>query len=140
MSQTRIYVPLGAARLRELNDTRTLSEAPLAAFAVTNRLERSMPTGDEEEWEYAALCDAVEAASVFRGTQDAKRVVAAADVEADWVKAAGEASALSAVEVTEALPLSRIVSFHIDESPGADGAEDLLWYDATELDEVTRLV
>ena len=140
MSQTRIYVPLNAARLRELNETRTLAESPLPAFAVTSRLERSMPTGDEEEWEYAALCDAVEAASGLRGTQDAKRVVAAADVEADWVKAAGEASALSAVEVTEALPLPRIVSFHIDEKPGADGAEDLLWYDATELAEVTRLV
>jgi hypothetical protein len=140
MSQTRIYVPLNAARLRELVETRTLSVAPLAAFAVTSRLERSMPTGDEEEWEYAALCDAVDAATLLREGQDAKRVVAAADVEADWVKAGGEASALSAVEVTEALPLPRIVSFHIDESPGADGAEDLLWYDATELDEVTRLV
>lgn len=140
MSQTRIYVPLNAARLRELVDTRTLSVAPLAAFAVTSRLERSMPTGDEEEWEYAALCDAVDAATLLREGQDAKRVVAAADVEADWVKAGGEASALSAVEVTEALPLRRIVSFHIDEEPGADGAEDLLWYDATELDEVTRLV
>jgi hypothetical protein len=140
MSQTRIYVPLNAARLRELGETRTLAEAPLAAFAVTGRLERSMPTGDEEEWEYAALCDAVEAASLLRERQDAKRVVAAADVEADSVKAGGEASALSAVEVTEALPLRRIVSFHIDEEPGADGAEDLLWYDATELDEVTRLM
>jgi hypothetical protein len=140
MSQTRIYVPLNAARLRELVETRTLSVAPLAAFAVTSRLERSMPLGDEEEWEYAALCEAVDAATLLREGQDAKRVVAAADVEADWVTAGGEASALSAVEVGEALPLRRIVSFHIDESPGADGAEDLLWYDATELDEVTRLV
>jgi hypothetical protein len=99
-----------------------------------------MPTGDEEEREYAALCDAVDAATLLREGQDAKRVVAAADVEADWVTDGGEGSALSAVEVGEALPLRRIVSFHIDESPGADGAEDLLWYDATELDEVTRLV
>jgi hypothetical protein len=140
MSQTRIYVPLNGLRLRELVETRTLTGTPLAAFAVTARLERSMPTGDEEEWEYAALCDAVEAATLLREGHDAKRVVAAADVEADWVTASGEGSALSAVEVGESLPLRRIVSFHIDESPGADGAEDLLWYDATELDEVTRLV
>ena len=140
MSQTRIYVPLNASRLRELGETRTLAGVPLAAFAVTSRLERLMPLGDEEEWEYAALCDAVEAASWLREKQDAKRVVAAADVEADWVTAGGEGSSPAAGEVGEALPLRRIVSFHIDEQPGADGAEDLLWYDATELDEVTRLM
>jgi hypothetical protein len=140
MSQTRIYVPLNASRLRELSEARTLTGAPLAAFAVTGRLERSMPTGDEEEWEYAALCDAVDAASQLRERPGAKRVVAAADVEADTVTAGGEADALSSVDVGEAVPLRRIVSFHIDELPNADGAEDLLWYDATELDEVVRLM
>jgi hypothetical protein len=44
------------------------------------------------------------------------------------------------VEVTGQVALRDIVSFHIDEEPGADGADDLLWYDATELDEVARLV
>ncbi|MDF2146387.1 DUF6912 family protein [Knoellia sp. p5-6-4] len=140
MSQTRVYVPLNASRLRELSRTRTLTGTPLAAFAVTARLERSLPTGDEEEWEYAALCDAVEAASELRETPGAKRVVAAADVEADSVMAGGEAGALSSVDVGEAVPLRHIVSFHIDELPNADGAEDLLWYDATELDEVARLM
>jgi len=140
MTQTRIYVPLNASRLRELSETRLLSGTPMEAFAVTGRLERSIPTGDEEEWEYAALCEAVDAASRLREEPDAKRVIAAADVDPDSVTASGEGDALSTVEVTEAIPLRRIVSFHIDEQRGADGAEDLLWYDATELGEVTHLM
>jgi hypothetical protein len=141
MTQTRIYLPLNGSRLQALAASRSLSGAPLAAFAVTSRLERSLPTGEEEEWEYAALCEAVEAAGALRERPDAKRVVAAADVDPAWVVAsAGDGTPLSAVEVSEAVPLRRIASFHIDELPGADGTEDLLWYDATELDEVTRLV
>lgn len=139
MTQTRIYLPLHATRLRELADTRQLSGAPLAAFAVTASIERSLPLGDEEEWEYAALCEAVAAAGELREKDGAKRVVAAADVDPDWVRER-PGSDLGAVEVTEDVPMRNIVSFHIDEQPGADGAEDLLWYDATELDEVTRLM
>ena len=86
MTQTRIYLPLHAARLRELADTRQLSGPPLAAFAVTASIERSLPMGDEEEWEYIALCEAVAAAGELREKDGAKRVVAAADVDPDWVR------------------------------------------------------
>ena len=141
MSQTRIYLPLSGSGVRALAQDRSLPAPPLAAFAVTSRLERSLPAGDEEEWEYAALCEAVEAASVLRESPVDTRVVAAADVDADWVSAGQvEGDALGAVEVAGQVALRHIVSFHIDEEPGADGAEDLLWYDATELDEVARLV
>ena len=141
MTQTRIYLPLDTARMRELAETRSLSRVPLGAFAVTGRLERSLPTGDEEEWEYAALCEAAEAASAGRGAAHTKRVIAAADVDGDWVsEAASEGAALAAVTLSEQVQLRDIVSFHIDEVPGADGTEDLLWYDATELDEVIRLL
>lgn len=145
MSQTRVYLPLSAAAVRALARERALPAPPLAAFAVTSSLERSLPTGDEEEWEYAALCEAVEAASGLREGPGDKRVVAAADVDTEWVaetpSAAGaEDPALASVEVTGQVVLRDIVSFHIDEEPGADGADDLLWYDATELDEVARLV
>jgi hypothetical protein len=44
------------------------------------------------------------------------------------------------VVVAEALPLARVVSFHVDETAGDDGMDDLLWYDVTELDEVLRLL
>lgn len=141
MTQTRIYLPLDTARMRELAETRSLARVPLGAFAVTGRIERSLPTGDEEEWEYAALCEAAEAATAGRGTARTKRVIAAADVDGDWVsEAASGGAALAAVTVSEPVQLRDIVSFHVDEAPGADGTEDLLWYDATELDEVIRLL
>jgi len=141
MTQTRIYLPLDTARMRELAETRSLARVPLGAFAVTGRLERSLPTGDEEEWEYAALCEAAEAAAAGRGAARTKRVIAAADVDGDGVsEAASEGAALAAVTLSEPVQLRDIVSFHVDEVPGADGTEDLLWYDATELDEVIRLL
>ena len=142
MTQRRIYLPLNATDLGHLAENRQLGSAPLRAFAVTERLERSIPTGDDEEWEYAALCDAVEAAGLLRVSPGDKRVIAAADVDDAWVgsRSGDGGEVLSAVEVGSPVPLGRIVSFHIDESPGAEDPDDLLWYDATELDEVIRLV
>jgi hypothetical protein len=140
MSQTRIYLPMNGSNLKDLARTGALAGAPLAAFAVTALLERSLPAGDEEEWEYAALGDALAEAAGMREAPGAKRVVAAADVDPEWVSAwAGDDDALSRVEVSHEVPLRHIASFHIDEAPGADGADDLLWYDVTELDEVLRL-
>lgn len=142
MTQTRIYVPLGATSVRRLAQSRSLASEVIGAFAVTERLERSLPGADEEQWEYAALCHAVEAAGALRESETDKRVVAAADVDASAVSPrAGESGvAVSAVEVAGPLPLERVVSFHLDEEPGADGVDDLLWYDVTELDDVVRLL
>lgn len=141
MSQSRVYLPLSARGLRALAETREVGTGPQPAFAVTERLERSLPLGDEDEWEYAALCEAVEAAGPLRENDADKRVVAAADVDDEWVgPRAGDGVALSAVEVSQPVPLSRVVSFHVDEAGAADSLDDLLWYDATELDEVLRLI
>ncbi len=135
MTQTRIYLPLDARGVRRLSEDRAVGAGPVRAFAVTDRVERSLPSGDEEEWEYAALTDAVDAATELRVDGRSKRVVAAADVDPSLVSP-GSGGALSAIQVSEPVPLSRIVSFHVDESPGDEGVDDLLWYDATELDEV----
>ena len=146
MSQTRVYLPLSGEGVRALARDRVLPAPPLDAFAVTSRVERALPAGDEEEWEYAALCEAVDAATALRATPADRRVVAAADVDSEWVSdlspaapAPGDGDALAAVRVTEQVSLRQVVSFHIDEEPGADGADDLLWYDVTELAEVARL-
>ncbi len=138
MNQTRIYVPLGASGLRRLAAERALS-APVHAHAVTDRVERAFPGADEEEWEYAALCDAAEAAAVLRESPSDRRVVAAADVDPAWVGPAKGEQTESSVEVAQDVPLQRVVSFHIDEDGAADD-EELLWYDATELDELLRLL
>ena len=139
MTQTRIYVPLDADGVRRLSADREVAGDPVEAFAVTERLERMLPSGDEEEWEYAALTEAFEAADERRGGSTTKRVVLAADVDPAWVTSRA-ADALAGVQLTHPLPLSRVVSFHVDESAGDDGMDDLLWYDVTELDEVLRLL
>lgn len=139
MTQTRIYVPLDADAVRRLAADRAVATTPVEAFAVTERLERMLPAGDEEEWEYAALTEAFEAADARRGTASTKRIVLAADVDPTWVTSRS-GDQLSAVQLTQPLALSRVVSFHVDESAGDDGMDDLLWYDVTELDEVLRLL
>ncbi|GAB3065507.1 MULTISPECIES: DUF6912 family protein [unclassified Phycicoccus] len=139
MTQTRIYVPLDADGVRRLAADREVAGTPVEAFAVTERLERMLPSGDEEEWEYAALTEAFEAADERRGTTVAKRVVLAADVDPTWVTSRA-GTALSAVQLSQPLPLSRVVSLHVDETAGDEGTDDLLWYDVTELDEVLRLL
>ncbi len=140
MTQTRIYVPLTPDRVRRLVAERQIGPAPVAAFSVTERVERAEPAGAEEEWEYAALTEAVDAAAVLQGTTVAKRVVAAADLDPGSVSTDGGREGLGAVTVSTPVPLARIVSFHVDETAGDQGMEDLLWYDATELDEVLRLL
>lgn len=140
MTQTRIYLPLTADDVRHLATAGQVEGRPLHAFAVTDRVERSLPTGDEEEWEYAALTEAVEAAADRQGTTVSKRVVAAADVDPGWVTADGVGGGLGAVVIAHPVPLRRVVSFHVDETAGDQGMEDLLWYDVTELDELVRLV
>jgi hypothetical protein len=140
MTQTRIYVALLPDAVRMLAADREIGPAPVAAFGVTERIERADPTGREEEWEYAALTEAAEAAAQLQGTSVAKRVVAAADVDPGTVAADGTRDSLAAVTVSTAIPLRQVVSFHVDEEAGDQGMEDLLWYDATELDEVLRLL
>ena len=140
MTQTRIYVPLTPDAVRRLAAERRLGPAPVAAFGVTERIERADPAGSEEEWEYAALTEAVEAAAELQGRTNAKRVVASADVDPGLVSTDGGRQGLGALTVSSAVPLARIVSFHVDETAGDQGMADLLWYDATELDEVLRLL
>ena len=137
MTQTRIYIPLNASGVRRLASERQLGDSQVHAFAVTGRVERADPAGDEEAWEYAALTEAVEAAGLLRPARG-KRVVAAADVDPAWVHEGGDTAA--AVLVESAVPLSLVVSFHIDESADDEGMDDLLWYDATELEELLRLL
>lgn len=141
MSQTRIYVPLGRTQVASLAATRTLSGAPLTAYAVTERLERSHPGRSEEEWEYLALCAAADAAMRLRERPGDRRVVTAADVEPDWVLPPGAAGrpAEAAVTVSEPVPLRRIVSFHVDEDQTSQD-DELLWYDVTELDTVAGML
>jgi len=143
MPVVRVYVPVGRAELDELATAGSLPGGPgmpRAAYAVTPALERSAPGLDVEGLEYAAFSDAVAAAGDARTSAGHRRVVVAADADAGWVAPRGE-NPVSGVAVTAPLPLSRVASFHIDEGVGADEeADELLWYDVTELDDVRSLL
>jgi hypothetical protein len=139
MTQTRVYLPLTPDMVRDLAQSRRIAPAPVAAHAVTPRLERALSGAEEEEREYAALCDAAEASGALSAGTVVRRVVAAADVDPSWVEIRGDSSpGLSSVSVTEPVPLRLVASFHVDEVPGRN-EEELLWYDVTELPEVVRL-
>lgn len=150
MPAVRVYVPAGRAELDEFATTGVLSAGPgtpREAYAVTPGLARVGGGHDLETLEYSAFCDAVEAAGRRRGAAGDRRVVVAADADRDWV-VPREGTPISRIVLTGGLPLSRVASFHIDEEAGAgdpslgasDAADDLLWYDVTEFDEVRGLL
>jgi hypothetical protein len=144
MPVVRVYVPLGRSDLDELATAGGLPAgpgAPRTAYAVTPGLEEAAPGLDVEDLEYAAFSDAVAAAGGARSAAGHRRVVAAADADTGWVAPRG-GNPVSRVVLTAPLPLSRVASFHIDDegAGGDDEADELLWYDVTELDDVRSLV
>ncbi len=143
MRQTRIYLPLSRGSLSLLAQARALDPAPTTAFAVTRQLERAHPGLDEEDLEFHAMGEAAEAADALRERPEDRRVLAAADVEQDWVLGSRSGSpTLAQVSLAEAVPMRRIVSFHVDpEDPveRSGGASGLLWYDVSELADVVEM-
>jgi len=141
MPVVRVYVPLGRTGLDELATTGSLAAGPgtpRAAYAVTPGLEKAAPGLDVEDLEYAAFSDAVEAAAGLRSTPRDRRVVASADADPGSV-APRDGRPVSQVVLTASVPLSRVASFHIDDEVTAgldEEADELLWYDVTELDDV----
>ena len=141
MPWTRIYVPLNASRLRGIGESRVLGEAPFLAYAVTEALRAVTRAAGQDEWEYAALSDAVRSSAALLTPGETRRIVAAADVESEVVGSAGPGTSIdeSAVFISEPVALNRIASFHVD---GDDSSEDdeLLWYDVTELPAILALL
>jgi hypothetical protein len=142
MAVVRVYVPLSRGDLEELASSGSLPAGPgaaVSAYAVTSALRSRAPGLDVEDLEYAAFSDAVVAASAVRSSPRHRRVVAAADADPAWlVQGVGEPA--SSVVLVAPLPLSRVASFHIDDASAVDDpdeeADELLWYDVTELDDV----
>lgn len=153
MPVVRIYLPVGRTELAELADTGYVPATvatPREAFAVTEALVAGAPNLDDEDLEYAAFTDAVLAAGAVLADPGDRRVVLAADADPAWV-AEADGRPVSRVWLVAPLPVSRVSSFHIDELAGAartgaggaraaDEADELLWYDITELDEVRALL
>ena len=140
MPLTRVYLALDAADLQALAAGRPLGPAPLTAHAVTTALGRPGLATDAEELEHAAWVAAAEEALSHTDDGTRRRVVAAADVDAAVVVRPTAPDRPSRVEVSAPVELRRVVSFHVDEDPGATEPTDLLWYDVTELAAVRDLV
>jgi hypothetical protein len=140
MSRVRIYLPLTAADLDALSGGTALTRP--TAYAVTVRLASITPGADPEELEYAAFLQAAAAAGRARGADPTRRVVAAADVEAESVteQALPEGRTPAEVALSALVPARAIASFHVDELPGGTDDADLLWFDASELLSVRQLL
>lgn len=123
----RVYLAAGVEGVEALRAGEVLV-AP--AFGVTSDLRQADPSADEEDLEYEAA----------RGAEDYLRergevvVVIAAEVPA--ASEAPECGSAGRLTVEPVRPAD-VVSFHVAEH-GAGPEEELLWYDATELDEVLR--
>ncbi|HET6668260.1 MAG TPA: hypothetical protein VFG98_13365 [Intrasporangium sp.] len=141
MPVIRVYVPIGSRDLDDLAERGALDvdhASPRDAFAVTDDLRSRTAGLDLEDLEFAAFSDAVAASAAARSQPGHRRVVASADADPAWV-VGGDGRPVSRVRLVASVPMSRIASFHVDEATGAATeaeADDLLWYDATELDEV----
>jgi len=174
----RVYLPVTASALAAALRSASLEggdDGLLLAHAVTPALREWYTEGDTEELELAALLDAAlsslrRLAAEGEGPGAAsvpRRLVLAADVPEPAVRVAApgsDAEPRSAVLLVAPLPLSVVVSAHVDEREaeddvraavaaladadagdedaqftvdGADG-HDLLWYDRTELAELVQ--
>jgi hypothetical protein len=161
----RIYVDMTVPVLARFRDEERYGGGVYAAHAVTPALREWYAESDTEELEHAAFLEA-ERAGLRRLAGDPSspriRVVVAADVADDTVTAAGDDDDRSVVLVRGELTLEDVASVHLDEDgaqadlaaavdalaaarAGDDDAQfavdsaeghDLLWYDASELEEL----
>ncbi len=119
----RVYLPSTILALADALTKGEVGEAPLHAFAVTPALREAYASGDDEELEYVAMLTAArQSLRLLAGDPDAprRRVVLAADVpdrEVNWTAYDDEPAA---VVVRNAVPITAVVSGHVD-APEAAG-------------------
>lgn len=121
----RLYVPL---TMDELPDVLVAGRLPArSALGVTSVLRSADPEADEEDLEFEAMCQALDLA---RDLGPGRRVIGAADAAAREEVGSG-----ALLKGDAAVPLTDVVSFHVEEGEGpvGSGYDDLLWYDVTEL-------
>lgn len=115
----RVYLPATMPLLRAAVERGELGPPPLVAFAVTASLREGYADGDAEELEYAAFIEAGRASLRLLSEDPVasrRRVVLAAEVPDAAVSVAAEpAVSRSDVRVRVAVPLSRVVSAHLDD-------------------------
>lgn len=140
MATLRCYLPLSAEQLAILRADRRLP-GPLRATTVTRSVRAAAPSGDQEEWEYAAL----QAAALGLAADARPVIVAAVDLVAETVDASRPEG--PQVRVGD-VDLPRVAAIHVGDDvvtgdpaalPAPDEQIELSWYDTTELDQVIEL-
>ncbi|WP_131103988.1 DUF6912 family protein [Ornithinimicrobium sufpigmenti] len=140
MATLRCYLPLSPEQLDTLRTDRRLT-GPLRATTVTRSVRASLPSGDQDEWEYAAL----QAAALGLSADGQPVIVAAVDLVQETVDAARPEG--PQVRVGD-VDLPRVAAFHLGDDvvtgdpatlPAPDEEIELSWYDTTELEQVIEL-
>ncbi|MGI5160866.1 DUF6912 family protein [Microbispora sp. CA-102843] len=162
----RVYLPSTISALARVVAAGELGPAPLTGFAVTPALIEWYVSGDTEELEYVALTEAARASlrMLAADRKDgvevaARRVVIAAEVPDEIVKAGADLEERARVRVLEPIPMRLVAAVHVDDAdaapdveaaitalPAADGGDDdarfvvdgaedheLLWYATQEI-------
>jgi hypothetical protein len=120
----RVFVPSTLPGVARALQAGQVGPGPLAGFAITPALREAYASGDTEELEYAALAEAARASLRLLADDPAapsRRVVLAAEIPAEQVKPDPRHAEPARVVITQAIPLARLASAHVD-SPeaGAD--------------------
>jgi hypothetical protein len=125
----RVYLPATLDLLGEYVAAGGVGPAPVPGHAVTAALREEWPDGTEEEWEYAALAAAADAAADLL-EEPGRRVVLAADVPTAHETDGTE------VEVPDAFGMRLVAAVHADPEdvdPRAGDLPDLGWYATQEI-------
>ncbi|WP_405144910.1 hypothetical protein OG589_43945 [Sphaerisporangium sp. NBC_01403] len=129
----RVYLPCTLPALARVVATGEVGPAPLTGYAVTPALVEWYVSGDTEELEYVALTDAARASlrMLAAGRADgvevpARRVVIAAEVPDDQVKAGTDLEDRSRVRIPAAVPTKKIAAVHVDDPQAVPDVETAL--------------
>jgi hypothetical protein len=119
----RVYLPGTLPALATVLGRTDVGEPPLRGFAATPALREWYSSGDLEELEYVAMAQAARA-SLRRLAEDPdappRRVVLAVEIPDERVKAVGGSADPAAVEVSGEVPVSLVVSGHVDDVVAVD--------------------
>src|SRR6476646_10123380 len=105
----RVYLPGTLPALATVLGRTDVGEPPLRGFAVTPALREWYSSGDLEELEYVAMAQAARASL--------RRL---AEVPDERVKAVSGSADPAAVEVSGEVPVSLVVSGHVDDVVAVD--------------------
>jgi hypothetical protein len=115
----RVFLPSTLPALAQALQAGQVGPAPVPGFAVTPSLREAYASGDEEELEYAALTEAARASLRMLAHDPAappRRVVLAAEIPAEQVKLDARDKEPGRVLITEAVPMKRLASAHVDDT------------------------